>query len=238
MVFRRHRGLPAPPERDRLTAAMAGIGMRFAVEPEPGANVEDTLYFASIEGMEQGDLRVLALLVSWFGVHHGRINVDRLTRVVTEHGTPRVRALWSALATWKAADRRYRRLAALHGGERIDLLSTGTDFHLRRHGEDPRFASTCLRVPANVLRDRPSDIASPEEVARRHAAYRQRVMMGPSYRADLWAAIAAQPTLTASELARGTYASFASAWQVKRDFAIVEAAASPARERDERGVSG
>jgi hypothetical protein len=47
-------------------------------------------------------------------------------------------------------------------------------------------------------------------------------MMGTSYRADCWAALEDQPSLSAAELARRTYASFATAWQVKRDFAIIQ----------------
>jgi hypothetical protein len=45
--------------------------------------------------------------------------------------------------------------------------------------------------------------------------------MGASYRADMWAALDNKPTLTAAELARRAYGSFATAWQVKRDFAIL-----------------
>lgn len=224
MAFTRRPAPGTRPEGEELTSAMVSIGMRFAAAAEGDANLEDTLHFAAIEGMERGDLRVLAVLVTWFEVHHGRVNADRLTKLVTDHAPPRARALWSALATWQAKDRRYARLAAQYRGERVDLLTTGTEFQVGRHGEDPRFLATCLRVPANVLRDRAEDVLSPEELAHRHAAYRQRLMMGPSYRADLWAALTARPDLPAAELARQTYASFASAWQAKRDFAIVAAA--------------
>jgi len=46
-------------------------------------------------------------------------------------------------------------------------------------------------------------------------------MMGTSYRADCWAALESEPSLSTAELARRTYATLATAWQVKRDFAIV-----------------
>jgi hypothetical protein len=171
--------------------------------------------------MDGSDLRILALLVSWFGMHHPWVNADRLTKLVATRGSERVRALWAALAHWQAKDRRYARLAGRHRGPRLDLLATGTEFQIRRHGEDARFACSGLRVPANLLRDRPGDIASPEVLARRHRAYRWRITIGPSYRADCWAALEADPGLPAAVLARRAYASFATAWQVKRDFAIV-----------------
>ncbi len=47
-----------------LTSRMVGIGMNFAAFPVPDPNIEDTILFASIEGMEKYDLRVLAALHS------------------------------------------------------------------------------------------------------------------------------------------------------------------------------
>jgi hypothetical protein len=86
---------------------MVGIGMGFAAPAAVEPNIEDTLFFASVEAMERDDLRVLAVLVTWFGVHARWVNADRLTRLVAAQGTARVRALWSALATWQAKDRRF-----------------------------------------------------------------------------------------------------------------------------------
>ena len=45
------------------------------------------------EAMERDDLRVLAVLVTWFGVHAPWVNADRLTRLVSAHPSKRVRAL-------------------------------------------------------------------------------------------------------------------------------------------------
>ena len=106
----------------------------------------------------------------------------------------------------------------------MDLLATGTAFHLQRSGEDPRFAGGQLRVPAKVLRDRKDDVFSPAELARRHAAYHHRILLGPSYRADLWAELDRDPTASTAELARRAYASFATAWQVRRDWALLKGA--------------
>jgi hypothetical protein len=229
MVFSRALAPTPVPGHDALTSAMAGIGMEFAAStrveaPEP--NIEDTIFFASLEAVNGSDLRIAAMLVSWFGVHHERVNADRLIKLVSTCSSEPVRALWAALARWQGKDRRFARLAGRYHGPRLDLLVAGTEFQLRRHGEDPRFEGSWLRVPANLLRDRPGDISPPEQLVRRHRAYRYRVIIGPSYRADCWAALEADPSLSAAALARRTYASFATAWQVKRDFAI---AGSPRR---------
>lgn len=227
MPYRSARLPAAPPGPDALTSAMAGIGMRFAAAATPDPNIEDTLLFASIEAMERHDLRVLAVLVTWFGVHAPRVNAARLARIVAAQDSARVRALWSALARWQGRDRRFAPLARLYAAPRVALLPVGTEFQVRRHGEDPRFAGSPLRVPANVLRDRAADVEPPAELARHHRAYACRVMIGPTYRADMWAALAADPSLSATALARQTYGSFATAWHVRRDFAVLAEAPVP-----------
>jgi hypothetical protein len=221
MPFSRVVAPAAPPDEHSLTAALVSIGMNFAADPSARpANIEDTLLFASERGMEHADLRVLAVLVTWFGVHHPWVNADRLTRLVTAQSSTRVRALWAGLAQWQRTDHRFARLGRLQQAPRVDV-ETDSEFLIRRDGEDPRFAQGPLRVAAVVLRDRPSDVLEPAELAARHAAYRWRVLMGPSYRADMFAALEQQRTLSAAELARRCYGSFTTAWQVKRDYELL-----------------
>ena len=83
---------------DGLTSRMVGIGMNFAASPVPEPNIEDTILLASIEGMEKYDLRVLAVLLTWFGIHAAWVNADRLTKLIAGQSLPRVRAFWSAVA--------------------------------------------------------------------------------------------------------------------------------------------
>ena len=206
---------------DALTSAMVGIGMNFAAKSDRDVNIEDVLYFASIEGMEKDDLRTLAVLVAWFETHARWVNADRLYRLISNHDSDRVRAFWSAVAQWQEKDRRFARMGNLYTSPRMDLLKTVTDFLIGRHGEDDRFHDGPLRAPANVLRNRPADVLSPDELAKRNRAYRFRVMMGPTYRADMWAAMEADPSISVAELARRTYGSFATASQVKRDWKLL-----------------
>lgn len=206
---------------EALTRDMAGIGMNLGGRANNEANIEDTLLRASEEGMDRGDLRVLAVLTTWLGLHGARVNVDRIRKLLEARSSPRTRAYWAAAGRWLAKDRRYARLVKLHRGDPVDLLDAGASFQVRRHGEDPRFAGTALRVPGNVLRDRPADVLTPGELSRRHRAYAWRIAIGPTYRADMWAALEAEPDLRPAELAPRTYASFATAWQAKADRRIL-----------------
>ena len=220
MAFSRAIAAPATPSHDDLTAALIGVGFLLAGEGTPAPNIEDTLLWASVEGMK-GDFRVLSILATWLGVHSRYVNADRLTRIVKLQASQEVRALWSGLAHWQGKDSRWKRLGEIYEGPRVAPLPEGANFQIRRHGEDPRFAGTPLRVPANFLRDRVRDVLTPSELAARHFVYAARVQMGPTYRADMWAALKAEPTLSAAELARRAYGSFATAWSTRRDFAIL-----------------
>lgn len=221
MPYNRSVATSALPEGTGLTSDMVGIGMGFAAKGSVEPNIEDTIIAASVEGMERDDLRVLAVLTTWIGIHHPRVNADRLLRALSHQSSPRVRAYWAAIGVWLGKDRRLARLATLHEGRRVDLLRAGTEFQIRRRGEDARFRDTGLRVPAGTLRDRPSDVLSPAALAVRHGTYRLRILIGPSYRADMWAALEHDPEIPAAELARRTYGSFATAWNVKRDWELL-----------------
>ena len=132
-----------------------------------------------------------------------------------------MRLFWAAFAHWQERDRRFARLRKLHRGGRQNLLAEGAEFQLKRFGEDARFKGSPLRVDARVLRDRVADVLTPKELATRHAGYRWRLIIGPTYRADLWALLTKDSNLRVSELGRRAYASVGVAWEVKRDFALV-----------------
>jgi hypothetical protein len=187
MPFSRALAPARTPDEEALTRQLVGIGMAFAAPAEADANIENSLLFASVAGLDHGDLRILAVLTTWLGVHAPRVLADRLVQIVAQHPSARVQAYWAAIASWLAKDRRFARLAGTRrGAPRVDLL--------------------------------------PAELARVHRAYRWRLVIGPTYRADMWAALESDPGLSAADLARRTYGSFPTAWHVRRDFATWRAA--------------
>lgn len=227
MAFSRATSPEAMPTADDLTARMVGIGMNFAARAQPDADIESTLLHASVVAMDQGDLRVLAVLTRWLGVHHRYVNADRLVRLVSAHPSERARAYWAAVATWLEKDRRLARLTGAFEGAPIELLPTGTAFQIQRRGEDERFAGSALLVSRGTLRDRDEDVLPPEVLVRRHTGYRNRVLMGPSFRADVWAALEHAPDHSIADVARKVSCSFATAWQVAQDYRILLRAVGP-----------
>lgn len=210
---------------DKLTRDLIGIGFRLKGKANSNPNIENSLLASSFEGMA-GDLRIVSLLVDWLDIHHPRINVDRLFRILKEVDEARVLAFWSAIGKWKSADRRFSKIAKLYKGKRVPLLSSGTEFHVQRSGEDLRFKDTPLLVPQGAgIRHRPSDILTPHELAKKHLIYYHRLLIGPTYRADMWAELELNPELTATQLAHTCYGSFATAWQVLHEWKVLKEAA-------------
>ena len=230
MTFSRRSALPHQPSATELSARLAGIGMNLAVEADVEAHIEETLLHASEAGMDSGDLRVLAILTTWLGLHHAHVNADVLVRLVAAHPSHRVKAYWAAVAQWLGKDRRLRRLNAGFAGPGVDLLPVGTDFQIARRGEDERFRQTKLRVPAGTLRDRAEDVLSPVALIQQHRGYRNRVLMGPTPRADVWSELEREPTLTVAEAARRARCAFSTAWEAAQSYRLLHtaSAASPA----------
>lgn len=205
-------------EKDELSKDMAGIGFIITAHESKDPNIEDTLIAVSLEGLN-GDFRSLSLLVNWLEIHRDMINADRLIKMIYSlKKNQRVLCFWSACAKNILLDPRFKKLKKLYKGKRIDLLKVGTEFQLSRFGEDLRFEKSCLRVPSNVLRNRPRDILSPARLAKLHSSYRYRIIIGPSYRADHWALLERTRVYTPTELARLSYSSFGAAWGAKQDF--------------------
>lgn len=201
-----------------LDSDLATLGVLVAADKAPiEANIEDTLIAASIEGLKLEDYRLLSLIADWFLVHAERVNADRLTKLVGVCERQVVKIWWTALAQTKMSDWRFKKLQNMYIGERFDLMGDATAFQIQRKGEDARFAHTVMRVSEGLLRHRPRDILPPELLAKQHRSYYFRTMMGPSYRADMWALLEREPNLSAAELARKSYGSFPTAWEVKRD---------------------
>jgi hypothetical protein len=212
------------PELDR---AMRNIGLRIGAASwqGPPADIEVTLASVVREALPT-DYRLLAVLLAWLDRHHGRVNVPRLGRVLSEvDSTSTERALWAAIGHWLGrSDSRWDALTKLYKGPRVDLGDPlSTELAIRRHGEDPRFVDAPVRVDAKILRSRPSDVYTEAQVAERHPVYRARLLHGPTHRADVWAALDQDPERSVAEVAHAVGCAYASAHQVAADWRLARA---------------
>lgn len=205
-----------------LQEALRSVGLRIGppiVAAEP-ADIEVTLLSAVVSALPH-DFRLLGVIVGWLELHHGRVNVPRLGRLLGSTSTSvLVRGFWAAMGTWLGqTDARFRVLSRLYRGRRLDLDDPEvTALQLARVGPDRRFEGTVLRVHARLLRARPVDVDDAVQLASRHPGYLRRVQLGPSYRADVWAALDHDPNATVAEIARRVGCAYETARSVAADW--------------------
>jgi hypothetical protein len=221
MSFKRIECLTEYAQADDLTPKLIGVGFKLGGAAELNANIEDCLIAAAAEGMA-GDFRILSLVTDWFFLHQKFVNIDRLIRALKQIKDSRVKCYFSSIGKWLQKDSGYKKLSKIYRGEILVLgLTPDYKFLIKRNGEDERFIGTKLLVANKTLRSRPDDIVSSKELAAKHQDYFYRVLIGPSYRADMISHYLRNPTLTASQLAKNTYGSFATAWEVMKDINLL-----------------
>ena len=217
MSFKRIECTGTYPEGNELNSKLVGIGFKIGSPIEKNPNIEDTIIAAAIEGLD-GDFRDLSLLTDWFSIHYKCVNIDRLIRALKTIKDIRIKSYFSAVGKWLEKHSGYKRLSKIYRGEKILLgLTKDYQFLITRNGLDERFVNSKLLVAKGTLRSRLDDILVPSDLAKIHSDYYYRILIGPSYRADMVSQYINDPKLTASSLAQKTYGSFATAWSVMKD---------------------
>mgnify|MGYP001176029742 CR=1 FL=1 len=221
---------------NELFEDLIGLGFRLTGDRyNRNPNIENTLVAASIAALIDKTPRILPLLTDWISIHYERINAERLFIMVSslDEKYEAVKVYWCSNAQ-RLNDKRtsFLKLRKLYGKTRRNITALldgkpnstddGTDLLIQKNGEDKRFIGTCLRVPHQYIRERHEDVLTPEKLAKVHLAYRFRVMIGASYRADMWAALRRYPYLTAAEVARHSYGDYSMARSVVHDYSIVK----------------
>ena len=213
-------------EIQRRVSELAEVGATIALD----AQIELTLVSAvqqALEGTRVPDLRVLGVVVVWLERHGERLNVRHLNWLVEQQQlSPRTAAFWAAIGRWRGQqDARFRLLTKLYHGEPCPVVSDAVA-RVAYRGADPRFDGGPLVVPEGLLRDRPEDVDPPEQLAARHTVYRARVLYGPTYRADLLAAVQAELDAgrgipAPADLARSIGCAYGTAKQLLDDVRLV-----------------
>jgi hypothetical protein len=221
MGFKRVFSINEYPRGAELTGKLIGIGFKIGGIKEENPNIEDTIIAAAIEGMT-GDFRTLSLLTDWLLVHAEILNVERLYKALKNLNNQRVNAYFASIGWQIKKDPRFKKIESLYKGQKLFLdTNQSYEFLVSRNGEDRRFEKTKLIVANGSLRSRPVDIATPREMVQMHKDYYYRTLIGPSFRADMVSCFLRERNISAADLARRCYGSFATAWQVVSDMSLI-----------------
>lgn len=219
---------------DYLNGQLRSIGFNIACLQTPlASDIEETLISASVETLHQKDNRLGGLLVDWLSLHYEKLNVGKITKFINnlpDNKFKYVVCFWCANAQrFLQKDIRFKKLASIYKGKQICLADVWqgssqlkkniiTHMFLDIYGEDERFKNTCILVPKNFFPHRGEQIFSPHKLAQWHAGYQCRVIMGASYRADVWSCLQQDPSMSAHALAKKNHCSYRTAYSVKKDF--------------------
>ena len=224
------RTTPTPLSGADLNASLRAVGLRLGprattlTPPSP----EHVVVSAVAEALPT-DYRLLSVTTTWLGVHAPRLHLAELARLlpVAEQecdDAERFRAYWAGAAHWLGKDNRWSKVARAYQGKPVFLSTLEPEIArmtLERRGEDPRFSGSRLLVPTGLLRDRAADVDSPAALAKLHPWYRERVRQGPTYRADCWAELERDPTLTPARLAERVGCTYPVAHRAVEDWRLV-----------------
>lgn len=230
------RTTPEPSSGGTLDGALRAVGMRMGArrsDTEPPPSLEHVIVSAVAAAFPR-DYRLLSVATTWLGVHAARLHVSELARLLPAAEAAcadpvRFRAYWAGVAHWRRKDNRWAKVVRMYRGPRVHLSRLGKEVaeaSIERKGEDPRFVGSRLRVPRGMLRDRGSDVDPPAVLVAIHPWYRERVRQGPTYRADCWAELERDSTMTAAELAKRVGCTYPVAHRARQDWVLMEAGAA------------
>jgi hypothetical protein len=206
---------------EELTRDMISIGMLFGGAPGKPANIENTIFSSVFHSLRNQDFRVLAMVTLWLEKHSFILNASRIVKLINRYKdyVPIFR-YWVAFSQWHSSDHRFQILRKqISTYDRVGLYS-GAKFLAEKNGQDFRFEKTCLIVPDKLLSKKDWLVLDPKNLANFNDDYKWRLIIGPTFRADMWSALVNDSTLPAAKLARLTYGSYATAHRVKKEFEI------------------
>jgi hypothetical protein len=175
--------------RSELDQKLIRIGVQLAdqrnKEDLKWVDIENTLHEASLEITD--DSRLFSLLASWISVHGDYVVVEKLMKLQKKRNSPWLTAL--AICAFNMGFHQWKRLIKKERGPialvNVDLALSA----IKLKGEEPNFRRCGFLLPIGVLRIRISDALTTERLVKRNPQFRNRLLFGASWRADIITAI-------------------------------------------------
>jgi len=207
----------------KLSGQLAAIGMRLAgagASPRKlSVDIEQVLLDAAAQARSDG--RLLSLLFSWVDVHAEHVIVEKLRKRLRASGDADARLTVSALAAYAVNRGRHKWQKLIDAPKEPCCLSASrtAESAIRLKGAEPWLSEHNILAAKGSLRVRPADVLSVEEMTRVHLQYRNRLLYGASWRADIITAIQ-EGAKTATEISRRVGCSYEPAHRVRREYLI------------------
>lgn len=155
-------------------------------------DLEETLILSAYEA--ENDFRLLSLLATWITVHGEYVIVEKFFKKLKEFekyrgSTPTVLNLLAAVAVEAGSSKWKKWITCSSQKPEYPVNEALLKSSIEYQGYNEDLASYGILVPAKFLRIRTEDVFSIEELAKNNRQYRNRLIYGASWRADIISAI-------------------------------------------------
>jgi len=165
------------------------IGLQIVVQKRANQStwidIENTIYEACFEITQ--DSRIFPLLCSWISVHGDYVIIEKLMKLQKKKNSPWLAALAICAFNlgfhqWKRLIKKQKGLHALVGN---DLAMSSISLK----GNEPNYKKNGFLIPKGTIRIRASDAQTSQRLVKVNSQYRNRLLFGASWRADIITAI-------------------------------------------------
>ena len=181
-------------------------------------DIENTLHEATLEVTQ--DSRLFSLLCSWVSVHGDYVIIEKLMKLQKKKNSPWLVAL--AVCALNMGFHQWKRLIKKQQGP-LALVNTAlASSSISIKGEEPNFRRNGFLVPKGIIRIRPLDSLTPERLVKKNRQYRNRLLFGASWRADIVTAIEVGMK-TPYQIAKTLGCSYEPAYRIFKEYALATA---------------
>jgi hypothetical protein len=205
-----------------LDQRLSYIGLQLAnipkVKTQQWIDIEATLHDATLE--IPNDSRLFSLLCSWVSIHGDYVVIEKLMKLQKKKNSPWLVAL--AVYAANTGFHQWRRLLIKQKGP---LALVSPDLALSSisiKGEEPSFRKFGFLVPIGTIRARSSDVQTPVRLVKNNPQYRNRLLFGSSWRADIITAIEAGMK-TPYAIAKTLGCSYEPAYRIFKEYSLASA---------------
>lgn len=212
----------------QLAAIGVGLGVKVPHSVRSSADIEEALIAASAAISRGFQDRIPGPLFSWISIHGERVNIERLRKLMKKYDGAQEDLIWIAAFAYFGLSQGQTRwkLLAKPSSKEVSLVSPETARRLiAMKGEESWSEGSGFLIPKGSLSISTKNVLSPAQLAGVCDQYRNRLIFGTSWRADIATAIE-RGASTPSEAARASGSSYEPAHRVMQELRLASYVAS------------
>lgn len=175
--------------KDLLYQKLSYMGLQLAsiknIKSKDWLDIENTLHEASLE--IANDSSLFSLLCSWVSVHGDYVIIEKLMKLQKKNNSPWLIAI--AICASNLGFHQWKRLIKKQPQEFALVDKDLAMSAIAIKGEEPCFRKSGFLIPKGSLRIRVLDVKTTEVLVKKNHQFRNRLIFGASWRADIITAI-------------------------------------------------